>query len=175
MSRWTLLPAVPVLLIAAACTEPTETSTATFAATATCACDVPEIVRWEERPGDTATLFPDGIAHLHTALVADDAGAMLAWGIASGEVLWIYRVGERDHSGFLSVLTQAWSERERAGAGRSHSVAGTTSGSVPRPPTPPGQPPFSDAYIRRVLASAQTAEDASNAMLDELDRINAGH
>jgi hypothetical protein len=132
---------------------------------AACSCESPTATPWVAGRTAPSRLFPTGVVHLHTFL-ADADTSFYAWGIAKGEVLWLYRVGDADAGDFLSTLNQAWIEAE--GPGMSHSIAGSLKGSPPPPPTPPGEPEFSQAYVQRVLASAQQHEDATELALAKL-------
>jgi hypothetical protein len=125
--------------------------------------DVPTPAAWDGR-ASPRDLFPAGVAHLHTFMTTADGGSFYAWGIASGEVLWIYQVPTSDAPGFLAALGQSWSEAE-TGAGISHSIAGAIKGPPPPPPVPTGVPRFSAAYVSHVLASAQHYEDATELEL----------
>jgi hypothetical protein len=149
----------------AACTEVTETSSVEQHV------EVPDVEPWVHGQGNPKVLFPETAEHLHTAMIPADERTIYAWGISSGEVLWIYRVDDKDTDDLAAALTTAWKESEVPGSGRSHSVAGVVKPKGdPGDPGPPGEP-FSAEYIRIVLVSAQQHQDATQAMLADLNEL----
>jgi hypothetical protein len=128
---------------------------------------LPAVVPYKPGNVDPDSLVPDGLSYIHLAYTpGDDERSSYVWGIADGRVLYIYRVGsEEDDDDLRNQFIIKIREREAANAHIGHGIAGTTGSGVPRPPTPPGEPEFSQDYAAAVLTAAGITQTATEEMV----------
>ena len=133
---------------------------------------IPAVVDYIPGRIPAGTLFPAGVDHLQVIYTPGQVGVAYAWGIAGGQILWIYRVSDSDAARFPAEATSSWLDTEALDARASFGGAGTVKGEIPKPPTPPGQPEFSLAYAELVVAAAQVHTAETQAMIADLEALH---
>lgn len=122
---------------------------------------------------DPASLAPRDARYMQlTVTPGPDTRSRYAWGIGGGTVYYIYAVTTDDVPELEHDFVKVMMEREQLGASLGYGVAGTGNVGVPRPPTPPGEPPFSQAYAAAVVDGAIASENVTTTMADKLAELD---
>ena len=164
---------IVALLIASGCTDGSPQEASLEQAATTCSCEAPSVQDWLPERGDPQVLVPSGVKHLSWVFVpASDRSAVYAWGVSNGEVLWVYRVRQDDSLTFRVTLdkgivdgTNSQDPLITSGGG------GGVGGDGPVGPGPRGEPPYSQAYVRRIIVTAQAYEDATEMAMNKLGSL----
>ena len=127
---------------------------------------LPDVVVYVPDGEHGRTLVPEDATYIHLAWTpGPNEKSSYVWGIVNNEVRYIYQVYRDDRDDIDREFILSILEREAAGAVRGHSIAGTTGSGLPRPPTPPGEPPFSQAYAAAIVEAGAATKITTLEML----------